>query len=173
MDLSSGASSATGLHDVVNASKGEVTLLSRQYPFCAEGPLGDDSSMRSGMEWVPFFQDLSQFVLKVRKTEAPKYRVVWGEFEKVFTSDQMQAGINLADAFPVNPFSGAFQKVDSAVAAKQSYETRQIKQIFHGPEGRQEPELAAALTEKVRAPLAEEIRKSFQPVKHTIRVVAE
>ena len=173
MDLSGGTTTVTGLHDVLDASKGEVTVLSRQYPFCAEGPLGDDSSMRSGMEWIPFFQDLSRFVLKVRKTEVPKYRVIWGEFEKVFTSDQLQAGINLADAFPVNPFSGAFQKVDGAVAAKQSYETRQIKQIFHGPEGKQEPELAAALTEKVRAPLAEEIRKSFQPVQHTIRVVPE
>jgi lysophospholipase L1-like esterase len=173
MDLDSGATSTTGLHDVERAAKGEVTLVSRQYPFCAEGALGDDSSMRSGMEWVPFFQDLNRFILKLSHADASKYRVVWGDFEKVFTADQLLAGVNLAEAFAVNPFSDAFQKVDGAVAAKQAYETRQIKQIFHGPEGKQEPELAAVLTEKVRAPLAEEIRKSFQPVIHTIRVVSE
>jgi hypothetical protein len=111
--------------------------------------------------------------LKLSHADASKYRVVWGDFEKVFTADQLLAGVNLAEAFAVNPFSDAFQKVDGAVAAKQAYETRQIKQIFHGPEGKQEPELAAVLTEKVRAPLAEEIRKSFQPVIHTIRVVSE
>lgn len=173
LDVEKGTATATGLHEVERAAKGEVILVSRQFPFCAEGPLGEDSSMRSGMEWVPFFQDLSRFELKLSQAEATKYRVIWGDFEEVFTADQLLVGINLAEVFPVNPFSDAFQKVDAAVAAKQAYETRQIKQIFHGSEGRQEPELAAALTEKVRAPLAEAIRKSFQPVQHTIRVIPE
>lgn len=37
----------------------------------------------------------------------------------------------VAADFDVNPFSDAFNKVDKAVAAKQAYETKQIKQIFH------------------------------------------
>jgi hypothetical protein len=63
--------------------------------------------------------------------------------------------------------------VDQAVAAKQAYETRQIKQIFHGPEGRADKEMAAALTEKTREPLVSAIRDAFQPVVHSIRIVSE
>lgn len=173
MNLRSGSSAISGGHTVESASQGKVTLVSHQYPFCAEGPLGDDSSMRSGMEWVPFYDDLSRLILRVIHADFSKYRVIWGDSEKVFTRDQLLKGINLAEEFVVNPFSPAFKRVDQAVAAKQAYETRQIKQIFHGPEGRQDPELAAVLTEKVRAPLAENIRTSFQPVRHTIRVIPE
>jgi hypothetical protein len=63
--------------------------------------------------------------------------------------------------------------VDDAVAAKQAYETRQIKDLFHGPEGRADMEATVALTEKTRAPLAAAIRQKFQPVQHLIRIEPE
>jgi hypothetical protein len=55
-----------------------------------------------------------------------------------------------------------------AVAAKQDYETRQIKSLFHGPEGGVDMELTAALTEKVRESRAAAVRQAHHPVTHTL-----
>jgi hypothetical protein len=82
-------------------------------------------------------------------------------------------GVNLAAVFETNPFSNTFQRVDEAVAKKQAYETRQIKDLFHGPEGHADADMTAALTEKARAPLAAAIRAAFVPVRHTIGIKAE
>jgi len=73
----------------------------------------------------------------------------------------------------VNPFSEAFKRVDDAVARKQAYETRQIKDLFHGLEGKADMEMTAALTEKVRTPLVDAIKTAFVPVRHTIAVRPE
>jgi len=81
--------------------------------------------------------------------------------------------VNLAADFAVNPSSSALDKVDAAVAAKQNYETRQIQDLFHGPEGQADLAATAALTEEVRAPLAAAIAQDFTPVTHTIRITAE
>jgi hypothetical protein len=59
------------------------------------------------------------------------------------------------------------------VAKKQAYETRQIKDLFHGPEGKADMEMTTTLTEKVRTPLADAIRAAFVPVRHTIRIETE
>ena len=173
IDLDNKSASTTGGHEVQGYNDGRLTLSSRQYPFCATGALGDDSSIRSGMEWVPFMEELNRLTLKIKNPSADRYRVYWGAFEKVYSSEALSQGVNLAADFPENPFSEAFRKVDQAVATKQAYETRQIKQIFHGPEGRADKEMAAALTEKTREPLVRAIRDDFQPVVHSIRIVSE
>ena len=173
IDLKNKSASTMGGHEVQGYNDGRLTLSSRQYPFCATGALGDDSSMRSGMEWVPFMEELNRLTLKIKNPSAARYRVYWGAFEKVYSSEALSQGVNLAADFLENPFSEAFKKVDQAVAAKQAYETRQIKQIFHGPEGRADKEMAAALTEKTREPLVSAIRDAFQPVVHSIRIVSE
>ena len=79
----------------------------------------------------------------------------------------------MADDFVTNPFSAAFAKVDAAVAAKQEYETRQIKTMFHGPEANLDMEAIEKITERVRAPLAAALKKSLVPVTHTLSLVAE
>ena len=173
IDLENKSASTMGGHEVQGYNDGRLTLSSRQYPFCATGALGDDSSMRSGMEWVPFMEELNRLTLKIKNPSAARYRVYWGAFEKVYSSEALSQGVNLAADFLENPFSEAFKKVGQAVAAKQAYETRQIKQIFHGPEGRADKEMAAALTEKTREPLVSAIRDAFQPVVHSIRIVSE
>ena len=71
----------------------------------------------------------------------------------------------------MNPFTDAFARVDTAVAAKQAYETKQIKQIFHGEEGKRDMAAAAERTEKEREPLAAAIKTAFVPVTHTLRIV--
>ena len=99
--------------------------------------------------------------------------MTWGDETKSFSAKQLDKGINLAVEFPRNPFTPAFDKVDDAVAAKQNYETTQIKKVFHGDEGKANMEAAVARTEKEREPLAAAIKSAFVPVTHTIRIVEE
>lgn len=173
VDLASGEATASVGHRLLATSKNEVQLESTRYPFCATGPTNDDGSIRSGMALVPFNEDLNRLVLVVRNAIAPRFRVTWGDASRSYTAAELAKGVNLAADFPTNPFSEAFNRVDDAVAKKQAYETRQVKELFHGPEGRADLDATAALTEKVRAPLAAAIRRAMKPVKHTLRLEAE
>lgn len=173
MDMASGDAAASAGHAVLSAKPGEIQLESGRYPFCAAGPLDQDSSIRSGMTLVPFNPELNRFTLVVKSAPAGTYRVTWGETSKTYSAEELAQGINLADDFQVNPFSEAFNRVDEAVAKKQAYETKQIKELFHGEEGAADMEMTAALTEKARAPLAQAIQAAFQPVRHTIRIEKE
>jgi lysophospholipase L1-like esterase len=161
-------------HELLSFKNDELEIKSSRYPFCASG--GDptkDNNIRSGMTLVPFNQELNRVMLVIKNPEAKNYKVTWGAESRTYSAEQLGKGLNLAEDFAVNPFSDAFGKVDAAVAAKQAYETRQIKDLFHGPEGKADPEATAALTEKVRAPLASAIKTAFVPVTHTIRIEAE
>ena len=170
VDLASGRAEGTRGHRVVRAREGVVEIESTRYPFCATGPEDRDSSLRSGMALVPFNQELNRLVLRVRNPKAARYRVTWGETNRVYAAKELAKGINLAADFAVNPFSEAFRKVDEAVAAKQAYETRQIKTLFHGPEMRTDANATVALTEATRAPLVAAIHRAFVPVRHTLRI---
>jgi hypothetical protein len=172
LDLEAGTAMATTGHRVLSAANSRVELESVRYPFCAEGPLDQDSSIRSGMALVPFQSELNRFVLKLTNPRADRYRVTWGVQSRVYTAAALEAGVNLADDFVVNPFSQQFRRVDEAVARKQAYETRQIKDLFHGPEGRVDMENTALLTEKVRQGLSAAIEREFLPVRHTLDIEA-
>jgi hypothetical protein len=63
--------------------------------------------------------------------------------------------------------------VDAAVAAKQAYETKQIKESFRSAEAKADMEAVATRTERARARLAEAIRTAFVPVIHTLAIEAE
>ncbi|HXR07968.1 MAG TPA: hypothetical protein VN765_11600, partial [Candidatus Acidoferrum sp.] len=69
-----------------------------------------------------------------------------------------------------NPFAEAFKNVDQAVAAKQAYETRQIKTAFHSTEARTNMEAVVSRTEAERAPLVEALGAAFVPVRHVLRL---
>lgn len=174
LDLDSGNASASKGHQILSSRDGEMRIKSNRYPFCA--PASDvtkDDNIRSGMTLVPFNSELNRFTLTVKAAKAERYKVSWGSESKTFSKKQLESGINLAEEFPVNPFNEAFARVDNAVAAKQAYETRQIKELFHGPEGKADSDMTASLTEKARSPLAEAIKSAFVPVEHTIKVEAE
>jgi lysophospholipase L1-like esterase len=173
MDLADGKTAVTEGHRVVAAESGRVEIESSRYPFCAAGPANDDSSIRSGMTLVPFSDQLNRLMLVVRKATPGRYSVTWGEASKTYTAEELATGVNLAADFEVNPFGEAFKRVDDAVAKKQAYETRQVKDLFHGPEGHADIDMTAALTEKVRTPLTDAIRVAFVPVRHTITVRRE
>lgn len=170
VNLQSGAAQASAGHVVDSFENGRLTVTSSRYPFCARGDEHSDDSIRSGMTLVPFAEDLNRFVLKVNDAEPGQYKVTWGSESKEFTSDQLSAGIFLVQEFPENPFCPAFDKVDAAVFAKQQYETTQVKQIFHGAEGKTDFSKAVADTEAVRKPLADAIAAAMVPVTHSIEI---
>lgn len=198
VDLKANEAEASKGHEILSFKNGELKIKSSRYPFCAAGDPASDNTIRSGMTLVPFNQELNRLTLLVKHGKADKYKVTWGEESRSYTAEQLGRGINLADDFQVNPFTSAFNAVDKAVAAKQNYETKQIKQIFHDLVGgkwksadairdgeiRQLFEAHAkdgkvALddivddTERQRAPLAEAIKTAFVPVSHTIRIQPE
>jgi hypothetical protein len=170
-DLAANTATATGGHTVTGFTNNEITVVSTKYPFCAVGDVTSDNSTKSGTTLVPFFKDLSRFQLVVTHASAAQYQVIWGATTNTYTAAQLAAGVNLAEEFETNPFSEAYARMDAAVAVKQAYETKQIKQIFHGPEGRADINKAVADTEAARAPLAAAIASARVPVTHTIRLV--
>jgi lysophospholipase L1-like esterase len=158
VDLAAGQASTSTGHEVVSYQDGSLRLKSSRYPFCAAGrDVTDDNEIRSGMALVPFNQELNRLTLVVKNGTASHYRVTWGSQVRIYPADVL----------------AAFAKVDAAVAAKQAYETRQIKELFHGPEGRRDIEATVALTEEVRTPLAKAIQEAFTPVTHTIKIEAQ
>jgi lysophospholipase L1-like esterase len=199
VDLKSGTAIASPGHEVLGYQNGELRVKSSRYPFCAAGgdPAKDDN-IRSGMARVPFNQDLNRLMFFVKNATAAKYQVSWGTETHSYTPAALAAGVNLAADFPDNPFLQDFKRVDAAVAAKQNYETKEIKQIFHellggrfksaddikDPEmkelfalrdsaGNLDREAIVKASESKRAPLAEAIKAAFVPVTHTIRIAEE
>jgi lysophospholipase L1-like esterase len=197
VDLKSGATRSTEGHEILSANNGEVRIRSVRYPFCATGETNSDNSIRSAMTLIPFNDELNRLILVAPNPPASRYKVTWGDISRTYSAEQLSKGVNLAADFEVNPFSEAFNKVDKAVAAKQSYETKQIKQIFHElgrgkfktAEEIKDPEMKALFalradgkfdydvlereTEKKRQPLADAIKTARVPVEHVIRIVAE
>ncbi|MDB6133813.1 MAG: hypothetical protein JWM59_2056 [Verrucomicrobiales bacterium] len=172
-NAAAGTATATAGHAVNAATPTELKLTSTRYPFCApEGDLSKDDNIRSAMALIPFNESLNRFVLIVKNAPAENCAVTWGTKTRTYSKAELEKGINLAADFADNPFSGPFESVSKAVFAKQDYETRQIKQLFHGPEGAADMDATAALTEKARAPLVEALKKSLVPVAHTITIKA-
>ncbi len=158
-------------HELVGPTDAGMKFRSTRYPFCATpGDPAKDDSMTSAMALIPFHQTLNRFTLTVTHASAPRYQVTWGQATRTFDQAALAKGINLAAEFPENPFSPAFAKVSQAVFAKQDYETRQIKTLFHGPEGAADLDLTATLTEKARTPLAEAVAQSVAPLEHVLQV---
>lgn len=125
------------------------------------------------MALVPFNKELNRLILIGKHAEAKKYKVKWGDTSREYSDEQLKAGINLADDFPVNPFSAPFKAVDEAVAKKQAFETKQIKELFHGAPGKANMEKTVADSEQERAELVAAVKTAFVPVIHTIVIAPE
>ena len=185
VDLKQGSMRVSKGHEVLSTRPGEFEIKSSRYPLCSclesgqaaasypvcgQDNTSSDGSIRSAMTLIPFNKDLNRLLLVATNPQAKSYQITWGGQAKSFSSGKMAAGVNLAEEFPHNPFCEAFAKVDAAVAAKQAYETKQIKGIFRSPEAKENIEAVATQTEKEREPLAEAIKEAFVPVTHTIRI---
>ena len=145
---------------------------------CTNNPYADADETPSVATLLDRYQswldpaDHEYLRLVVNGATAPKYKVTWGTVSKEYTGDQLTKGVNLANDFAVNPFSENFNKIDAAILAKQAYETKQIKSIFHGPEGKKDMEAAVKSTEAERAKLVDAIKPLVVPVTHTIKIEA-
>lgn len=100
------------------------------------------------MALCKFDERFNRLLLKVSGLKTAKAEITWGQDTKTFTKEQLAAGVNLAAEFQTNPFSGPYASLWNAVQAKQNFETKQIKQIFHGEQGKKDMEAAVTSTEK-------------------------
>jgi hypothetical protein len=194
VDLKNNKMNAPEGHEVLSGNNGEFQIKSSRYPFCSCEPEGakhypvcgkddvsHDDNIRSAMTLIPFNQDLNRLTLIVKNGTAQNYRVTWGAESKTFSGGQLKKGVNLAAEFAVNPFAEAFAKVDAAVAAKQMFETKEMKQDFR-PNGNlgapigevvAQTEKVVAEDEKTHDTLAAAVHDAFVPVTHTIKISAE
>jgi len=174
VDMKSGKASVSTGHELISSKDGELEIKSSRYPFCiGDGDPARDNNIRAGTFLVPFNQELNRLTLIVKNAESKNFSVIWGARAKSFNAEQLSKGINLAEEFPVNPFTESFRKVDAAVAKKQEFETQQIQKFFHGKEGKADMESTVKKTEAERDPLAAAIKTAFVPVTHTIRIAVD
>ncbi len=171
VDLAKQTAVATNGQQIKGMANGEIQLQSARLPFhTTGGDLKKDDNIKAGQALSGFHEKLNRFTLKASGGTAASYQVTWGDKVKTFTKEALAQGINLAAEFEGHPLAAAFEKVWNAVGAKQEYETRQIKQLFHGPEGAADPDGTAALTEKVHANLAQQLKASYAPVESVIKI---
>ncbi len=172
-DETTGMATAANGHEIRSTEGGKISLRSSRLPFSpGPGVTDKDNALRAGLALIPFDDELNRLTLTIASPKATAYDVTWGEQGKRFTAQQLAAGVNLAKEFDANPLVPAFKKVQDAVTKKQTYETRQIKELAHGPEGAVDLETTFALTEKARAPLESAVRAALQPVEHTLTIEA-
>ncbi len=174
IDLKTGHADASSGHKVDGFADGTAKITSQRYPYCIDDEaVGQDNSIRSGMSLVPFAKELNRFRLVVTGGSAANFDVTWGQQTRTYSAEQLAAGVNLAEDFLVNPFTPAFKQLVAAVTAKQNYETKQVKDVFHGAAGKADFDKAVNTTEAERAPLAAAIAAAMVPVQHQIRIVAK
>lgn len=177
-----GHATATEGHSVLSAADGKVEIESRRYPFCFYGSEIDPNGTRSILPFLPFNCDLNRYMLVVKNLSAPMAEVKWGNSVKMFTKAELEAGINLADAFLDNPFSEPFRNLERVVADKQSRETQYIKGVITGFRGfendfsndKEVADAVATLRSKLMARNAQDAvlaRAAVKPVTHTIEIM--
>jgi len=105
-----------------------------------------------------------------------RYRVAWTNAQNMleewhnYTSADLQAGVNLVDDFQLNPFSYLFHRIDDLIFQKQNIESGIT---WHGWEAEaKSAEAGLAEYEARRVQLLNEIKQSFVPVTHNIRIEA-
>ncbi len=177
-----GAATATEGHRVLSAANGMVEIESARYPFCFTGGEKDPGGTRSILPFLPFNRDLNRFTLVVKNLASPTAEVTWGASTKTFTKAELEAGVNLAEAFLDNPFSEPFAMLDRIVADKQNRETQAIKGLITNfralaADNPGDEEVAKAITllrGKLLARNAQDAaraRAAVKPVTHTIQIM--
>ena len=168
-----GAVTTSAGHHVVSFSNGVLVLDSSKYPFCYnydpannQGP----NSLDSILPYDPFSQDLNRLILTVANLGAPGANVTWGSVTKLFTSDQLAKGINLAEQFDHTPFDATFARLMAAIGNKQDFENYMIKLTsnYNGNDngGNVDTNMIAVEAGKDLA-----VKSLIVPVRHTIVIV--
>jgi len=170
-DLTGNHTSADG-HTILGSGENALRIRSERLPFCpGPGPLHVSDSLRAGMEWVPFDDELNRFILQISSPVATAYDITWGKITRRYSAEAMVAGINLAKDFQENPLVAPFGEIWNAIATKQAFETRQYKEMLSSPEGSLEREAAFELTEDTRARYLRAIQAARHPIDHEVFIV--
>jgi lysophospholipase L1-like esterase len=177
-DAAAGTAQTDDAQRIVSVKNGEITLESSRYPFVFSGEPGASDGTVGILPFLPFNQDLNRYMLTVQNLKAPKAKVTWGTQSKVFTSEQLAAGINLAAEFLVNPFVDPSMAVDKKVRAKQDFEQIFIRDYVNGARSiaqtmPAEVEALKAVQESFSAAhdkLLADLTSSVKPVTHTIKI---
>lgn len=174
IDLSAKTATTDGDHVFKAEADNAYAFVSKRYPFCAEGQLDKDWFIRSGMTLVPFNQQFNRMTLKVTGATVSRYRVAWTDANNmlnewhIYTREELEAGINLADDFQRTPFSNNFQRIDDLVFRKQSVESAITWREINA----QWTEAGLRAYEAERVQLLNQIKRAFVPVTHNIRIEA-
>lgn len=177
-DAKTGAATGADGHKIISASPTKIEIESTRYPFCFVDDPAKKGSSRDVLDFVPFNEELSRFLLVMTNLSTPSMKVKWGAAEKTFTAGQLAAGINLAAEFPDNPFNDAFAQVEAAVKAQQAFETPATKTLLHSlpawqtnlPEAKDtEAQLQSDVVGKSRR-LEAAARSAFTPVRHALEL---
>ena len=177
IDLAGAKAEASGGHKVTSTTigngKANLEIESTRYPFCFDGDPTKPNATRGVIEFFPFNADLNRLTLKVTGVSPAGAKVTWGPETKHFTSEQLAAGINLADQFLDNPFCEPFKKVQDQIRNQQFYETPLVKSLVHFTPDYQKflPDDTAAFIDKAirhDKELAEASSAAVVPVKHTL-----
>jgi hypothetical protein len=174
IDLATKSAVTTGDHIFKAEADNAYAFVGKRYPFCAEGQLDKDWFIRSGMTLVPFNQQFNRMILKVTGATAARYRIAWTDAQNmlnewhIYTSAELQKGINLADDFQRTPFSNNFHRIDDLVFQKQSVESA----ITWMETNAQWTEAGLRAYEAERVQLLNQIKRAFVPVTHNIRIEA-
>lgn len=181
VDLS-GKTTATEGHRILSAKDGTIEIESTRYPFCFTGDGKNPGGNRSILPFLPFNKDLNRYVLVVKNLPTANAAVTWGSATNTFSKAELEAGVNLAEAFPENPFSAPFAELDGLVAKKQAGETRMIKglithlrgYIAEYPDDKELQVAFETLRQKLFDTNAREsakVRAGVKPVTHVIKIL--
>ncbi|PCJ52279.1 MAG: hypothetical protein COA79_24435 [Planctomycetota bacterium] len=119
VDLSTGKHSSSTGHVVLGVKGNIIEVESVRYPFCffksSKGKL-DSHSTRSVSDLFSFNKDLNRLTLIVKGIKTRTAKLTWGNASKTFKREELEKGINLADAFmDDNPFKNTFKKIFNAM----------------------------------------------------------
>jgi len=175
-----GKATASEGHRIISQVNGTMEMESRRYPFCFDFNDKSPSSVRSILPFVPFNQELNRFTLTVKNLKGERAKVSWGAASRTFSRKELEAGVNLADAFAgETPFQENFKNADAAVLAKETYETQiktmlgETSKLLNSPSDKAKMEtLSGILLEAVDRKNAE-IRAILAPVKHSLAIALE
>ncbi|MFT4177057.1 MAG: SGNH/GDSL hydrolase family protein [Luteolibacter sp.] len=169
LNATTGEATASEGHAILDHSPLHLHLRSSRFPFDpGDGPFDDSTSLRAGLALTGFTEAFNRFSFRLISPRASAYEVRWGEETKRFSAGELSEGISLTAGFPRHPLTSAFQKIWTAVATKQAYETRQFQQFLTAPHGTPEREAAFGMTEETRARYVSAIASARQAVDHEI-----
>lgn len=80
---------------------------------------------------MPFNREMNRFTLVVKNLSAPGAEAMWGASRKTITRAELEAGVNLAEAFADNPFS-ALRAASARLLCAAPAQRTEIKLPRHG-----------------------------------------